>query len=187
MGRKLTLWMFTKGVFGFVIAAIVSGLLADVLLVDFFGFLDSDKLHIGKALLELSNQTWGPLLFIVITVFVGCLAFALRQHAPDVYGGLEVGFGAVTAAAAFKQLMYLTVNQTALSKANSGNISYIIALAGSIYVIVRGLDNISKDVLSERFPEGHFKRLWTLLFLRKPYKTEVERVEPHIGAEQGSP
>lgn len=74
-----------------------------------------------------------PTMFAVIGLTAGVLLFALRRVRKDIYGLLEIGVAIAT-------LVALGRKYDARSE-----ITIIIGFVGAIYVVVRGLTNISEQ------------------------------------------
>jgi len=74
-----------------------------------------------------------PAMFAIIGLIAGVLLFSLRRIRKDIYGVLEVGVAIATLIALGRK--YDTQSE----------ITIIIGFVGAIYVVVRGLTNISEQ------------------------------------------
>jgi hypothetical protein len=93
---------------------------------------------------EWLSKKW--LLFPDLIVTVGL--FYLRGRQPAIYGFLEIGIGIMA--------VYVAIGST-----SAGTLAKVIALFTGIYIIVRGMDNVEKDL-----PNG-IRDGWKKIFKKK--------------------
>jgi len=112
---------------------------------------------------------WGSVFALLIVIFISCLAFSLRQHQPDIYGIVEIAFGAITATLALSQ--YAEYSSPASGAAQSASVlmpdtaKYAFAALSGLYVIVRGLDNVGKFMTDKSVSGTWAGRIWAALFV----------------------
>ena len=72
----------------------------------------------------------------LLVLLVGCALYALRGRLPKTYGFMEIGIGIAGAINAVVRY----------SPTNEFDITIILQIVGSIYIVVRGLDNAGKGI-----------------------------------------
>jgi hypothetical protein len=107
--------------------------------------------------------------FVVIIPFLGLLLYWFRCVLPIPYGITELIIGIITAVQAFLLIQNGLINETKPS------LEIMLKLAAGLYIIVRGMDNISKGLGHIKGIEYNFFGIfWFTLF---PDKKQIKKQE----------
>lgn len=89
--------------------------------------------RVGAFLLSLLSQFWINLLGIIAILIIGVALYVVRQKRRVAYGLLEVGFAMAYGWYAINKVAHVGYVET-------------ISVIASVYLVVRGLDNITQGV-----------------------------------------
>lgn len=135
--KKLLFFFFGLIITSLILAALV-GLLLSYIGPPIRGYLQSLLSFMSAKVLSTSLAVLGALLVPT----AGYLLYALRKRAKSLYGAIEIVFGVL--------LAYYTIRSTigdAVTLATVSSSQMVVtftALLSSVYIVVRGLDNISQ-------------------------------------------
>lgn len=141
----------------------------------FGGLLALVGLKVGPGFLQLlldgldyavrSAPAWVTLT-LVLSVGIG--AFRVRQRHPQIYGGAELFFGAITAALALQQFLAYHAGDPGAGALADDRVKSVFALFTGLYVVVRGLDNVGRYMTQKGVKDTTAGRLWGNYFGPKP-------------------
>jgi hypothetical protein len=103
------------------------------------------------------------ILYVVLSIAAAALFFELRRRRPFIYGVFECAVG-------FLGLMFTFYPQTSYFLADDASPSGLflsrgIAVVGGIYLLVRGMENMERDL------PGKLRPLWNTFFSKRDEQT----------------
>lgn len=119
------------------------------------------------------------IMLIVLAISSGFIFYSFRRRRRRVYGFIEVAAGAATFVFAFVEMVEISTSANNLR--DNLQFSTILKLAGGMYIIVRGLDNIG-----EGHPPNQKKR-WDNLFKTASELDNPDETSPSPSRQSSSP
>jgi hypothetical protein len=98
-------------------------------------------------------------IYILLSIVAALFFYGLRGRRPFVYGLIEFAVGLIGLTLTFyPQTSYLLIEESSFW---GMTLSHDVTIVGGIYLLVRGLDNMDRDL-----PLG-WRHHWDILFLKR--------------------